>query len=953
MFRLPFLRLEAQPRHGRTLPGQLGVVCGMLAACLSLATPAAAQLPVSKMSSIFPLGGTAGSSIEVKITGTDLEDVSALTFSHSGIKAKQKTREPGMFEEGPQPVDNTFEVTIDKNVPVGNYDVRALGRFGLSNARAFMVGRHPDITETEPNDSQDKANEVSIPTAISGRSDKATDQDFYVFEAKKGQRLIVQCWAERIDSQLDASLTLYDAKGNELDSSRDANRRDPLIDFVVPADGKYTLRVIDFVYAGGADYFYRVAISTDPYIDFIYPPAGLPGSKGQYTVYGRNLPGGKPSDFYVEGSRLEQMTANITLPDGQQARQLDVTTLVAPGDVNLDAIEYRVEGSNPAVVGVANAPIVLEQEPNDESKPQQVSLPCEFVGRFDQQGDVDFVQFDAVKGDVYWLEVYSQRHGLPTDPYMLVQRVTTDAEGKVTVSDVKEVDDASANIGGLAFNTTCDDPSFRFVAPADGTYRVLVRDLYYRGDARYLYRLSMHQEEPDFRLVAVPVFPGAANVIDIWSTVLRPGGTQMVEVLVFRRDGFNEEIEVRMEGLPGDVTCAPISIPGNQSSGTLVLQAGEKAKAWNGVVSVWGKSMLEGETIERQARAGQVLWKNAQNATAPARMMRELAVTVIDIEPAPITVELGAGKTFETCRAGEVEIPIKVTRREGSADTVGLAAVGLSKVMKVPNVNLKNNETESKVKVAIPNNYTAGQYSIYLLATSSTNYERNKQLAEAAKEEQKKFDEVVKTTADEVKKAEAAKADADKAAAAATAEAKKTPDDKALAGKAEEATKAATAAAEALKAAQDKAKAAADRKKVIDKKATDLANLAKAKKTTIIAATTPVTITVTDAPIKVAALKDAAVKQGEAVKVPVSIERLYEFADQVTLDVTVPGSAKGLTVAKATIDKGKNAGEFEVKAAPTTPAGTHELTVKATARLNNTNLEVTQTVKVQVAEAAK
>ncbi len=916
-------------------------------------TPALAQLPITKLNSIFPLGGTAGSTVEVKIAGTDLEDVTALTFSHPGITAKLKTREPKLFEEGPQPIDNTFEISVDSKVPVGTYDVRASGRFGLSNARAFMVGRHPDIVETEPNDSIDKPNEVTIPAAISGLSNKATDQDFFTFEAKKGERLIIDCWAERIDSQLDASLTLYDGKGNELDSSRDVNRRDPMIDFTVPADGTYILRVFDFVYAGGADYFYRVVISADPYIDFVYPPSGQPGSKGQYTVYGRNLPNGKPSEFYVGGKQLQQIQAPITLPDGQQARQLDVSAMVTPGDVDLDAVEFRLEGSNPAIIGIAAAPIVLEKEPTDEKNPQQVSLPCEYVGCFQKQGDVDFVQFAPTKGDIFWFEVISQRHGLPTDPYMLVQRVVTDAEGKVTISDVKEVDDAGANIGGLAFNTTCDDPSYRFAAPADGVYRVLVRDLYSRGDPRYLYRLSMHKESPDFRLVAMPVFPGAANVVDIWSPVLRPGGTQMIEVLALRRDGFKEDIEIRMEGLPADVACSTITIPGNQNAGTLILHAGEKAKAWNGIVSVWGKSTVEGETLERQARAGQALWKNAQNATAPARVMRELSVAVIDVEPAPLTVELGAGQDWETCKAGILEIPIKVTRREGAADAVGLAAVGLSKIMKVPNVNLKNTETESKVKVTIPNNYPAGKYSIMLLATSSTNYERNKQLVELAKEEQSKFAEVVKTTAEEVKQATAAKTEADKAAAAAAAAAKKTPDDKALATAAEEATKAATEAAAALKASQDKAKAAADYKKVVDKNVTDRTNAAKAKKTALIVGSTSVTITVTDAPIKLEQPKAVSVKQGEAAKLPVAIQRLYEFADQVTLDVTVPGAAKGLTVAKGTIAKGKNDGVHELNAAATTPAGEHELTIQATAKLNNTNLQVTETVKVQVVEVAK
>ena len=60
---------------------------------------------------------------------------------------------------------------------------------------------------------------------------------------------------------------------------------------VAPVDGEYVVAIWDFVYAGGPEYFYRLAIHAGPYIDFILPPAGLAGTTGKYTVFGRIIAG--------------------------------------------------------------------------------------------------------------------------------------------------------------------------------------------------------------------------------------------------------------------------------------------------------------------------------------------------------------------------------------------------------------------------------------------------------------------------------------------------------------------------------------------------------------------------------------------------------------------------------------------------------------------------------------
>ncbi|HQU44946.1 MAG TPA: PPC domain-containing protein, partial [Pirellulales bacterium] len=454
-----------------------------LLSCLALADSASAQLPVTQLYALSPPGGRHGTAVDVTISsGTDLDGVKALYFSHPGITAVQKMSPPKLPQLAAEPIANQFTVTIAADVPPGVYDVRAIGTFGVSNPRSFVVGTLPEVKEQSGNNLREKAQAIELNTTVNGTAD-GNNSDWYKFTGKAGQRLIVDCWAQRIDSRMDATMELYDAAGKQLARSRDFNRRDPLIDFSVPADGDYFLKIYDFVYAGGGEHFYRFAMSTGPYVDYLLPPCGLPGTKGNFTLYGRNLPGGVPADgVTIEGRPLEKLAVQMDVPGDKPTERVPPGTLAKPDEAELDGFEYRFASpqgaSNSCFIGYASAPVVLEQEPNDEpAKANVVTLPCEFVGEFGPRGNPDWLQFDAKAGEVYWLEAISERLGLPTDPAVLIQRVTKNDKGEEQAADITDFDDHGANVGGLSFNTTSDDGSFRFAVPADGTYRAMIRDL--------------------------------------------------------------------------------------------------------------------------------------------------------------------------------------------------------------------------------------------------------------------------------------------------------------------------------------------------------------------------------------------------------------------------------------------------------------------------------------------
>ena len=158
---------------------------------LALATPAYCQLPSTRLFAVFPPGGQAGTAVDLAITnGLELEEVNRLLFNHPGIVAAQKMQD---VAGKPTPVVNQFAVTVSADGPPGNYEVRAVGFFGISNPRTFVVGVKKELNETEPNNTKETAGLVELNQTINGRINGATDSDWFKFAGKAGQRVLGDC----------------------------------------------------------------------------------------------------------------------------------------------------------------------------------------------------------------------------------------------------------------------------------------------------------------------------------------------------------------------------------------------------------------------------------------------------------------------------------------------------------------------------------------------------------------------------------------------------------------------------------------------------------------------------------------------------------------------------------------------------------------------------------------
>src|SRR5262249_4811461 len=137
---------------------------------------------------------------------------------------------------------------------LGEYAFRVRTATGVSDLRTFWVGALPVVDEQEPNSEFDKPQTMPLNTTVHG-SIGGEDVDYFAVECKKGQRLSVEVEAGRLGNVFwDPHVAILDARRFEMVASDDSPLRsqDGACSVMIPADGKYIVRIRESAYGGGA-----------------------------------------------------------------------------------------------------------------------------------------------------------------------------------------------------------------------------------------------------------------------------------------------------------------------------------------------------------------------------------------------------------------------------------------------------------------------------------------------------------------------------------------------------------------------------------------------------------------------------------------------------------------------------------------------------------------------------
>ncbi|HEX3149482.1 MAG TPA: PPC domain-containing protein [Gemmataceae bacterium] len=644
---------------------------------------ACADLPSPRLDRIFPLGAAAGSSVEVEISGADLEEPKALRFDHAGISAEPLK-------------DRKFKVTVAANVPEGTYDARVISKHGVSSPRLFAVSHGlTEILEKEPNDEPAIAQAVPVNCAIHGTSDGNKD-DVFKFPAKKGHRVVIDCQAGKLDSMLDGVMTLSSADGKLLGSNGDYNGRDPLIDFVAPADGDYFVNVHDLSYRGG--HAYRLVITDRRHVDAVFPRVLQTGKPQTVTLYGRNLgPGSKPSTWKIDDLALEEKEESITVPTDILADGLfrftdhPTTHSVLPTAASSTLTGFQIYGV--PVLVTADA-VTREVEPNDDPKhPQSIALPAVVAGRFDRERDADWYEFETTTDGSYAFEVYCERIAGRADPYLVV---LDDKDNRVT-----ELDDFGPRDN--AFDGHLRDVSGSVNLSAKKKYRVLVQDRYRRGGARYHYVLTIHKAVPDYYVALIHAQnPGPGG------TTIRKGGAAYLDVILQRKDGFNGPVTIVADGLPKGLHMAPTTIP-SESRAALVFWADADAPDFAGPIHLTSSGLADATTLKREVRPYTRVWSSTDmNSSRPTR---DLWVAIADTAPFALRPE---SERVEITAGQKATVKFHLDRGAGFNNAVTVAPLNFPGPIKADQVAIAEGKNEIMMTFDVNNGAKPGDYTLVM-----------------------------------------------------------------------------------------------------------------------------------------------------------------------------------------------------------------------------------------------
>lgn len=686
------LTLKSRNDHLPVVSRIQSLTCCIAACVCGFTSAVQGELPSIRFDRLTPLGAAAGATVEAEITGADIEKVDTLLFDH-----------PGFTAETIEGQERKFRIHVAADVPAGTYDVRLSGRWGVSNPRLFSVDHGlSDLTDTEPNNEPASAQSVTVNTAIAGMSD-ANNEDVFRFKAKAQQRILIDCQAGRLDSLMDATMSLSTADGRLLASSSDHNGRDPLIDFVVPADGEYLIRVYDLSYRGG--FPYRLLITDRMHVESVFPRAVQAGLDVSLTAIGRNLgDGAAVSSWQESGVSYSERGFMFSVPSDLvtsgayrfHTHPTDHSVLPTAATCTLTGTQFSADPrglANSQTILATDTPVTIEQEPNDvEANSQPVTLPLVVSGRFDDQRDADWYEFEVKESGPYAFDVYCERINGRADPYLVV----VDDMG----NRINELDDFGHRMN--AFDGHLRDPSGTVSLSENRRYRVLVQDRYRRGGARYQYVLAVRQQRPDFYAAVIHSQNPGPGGTTVWR-----GGSVYLDVVIHQQQGYNEPVVITAEDLPDGLHVSRTVI-NNNSRGIVVISADEDAAEFTGPIRLTATGQRGDEILRRDVRPYSRVWNNpGMNSSRPTR---ELVVAVRDSAPcrlewAAAEVEVEAGK--------EVELTLKLHRRwDDFRSDVTVQPLSFPGNFRMSNAVFKGDQTELVVPVTVNKNTRPGEYTL-------------------------------------------------------------------------------------------------------------------------------------------------------------------------------------------------------------------------------------------------
>jgi WD40 repeat protein len=673
--------------------------------------------PAFQVKSISPAAVARGKATRVTLDGTNLEQLDG------DIKVNIPGSTIGALIGRPNPF--SVELTVPATTPPGSYKFQLKTPAGATAEVPFIVDAYNAVPEKDAGGSPATGQHITLPTTIAGSLDRTGDVDFYRFDAKKGQQLGVQIVAAAIGSKVEPAVQLMDLSGRVLTESTAGH-----LGWTFAEAGTYAIGVRDRDLRGGANMHYRLHLGEIPVVTAIFPLGVQRGSDADIRVEGvflgtekvhvkapadtalgskiaipLNTPRGTPlGNLQLSvGEFPESLADTITVPGtgngvvGQPGASQDWTFHAKKGQRLIVEVNARRLGSDldsfieilskdgqpvPRAVLRCQAKTFVTFRDHDsagagiriESWAEMNTNDFLYVGDellkiqdLPPGPDADCTFFNTAGQRLGFLDTTPTHHAMNTPMYKVgihPPGTTFPANGFPVFTLYYRNDDGGPGYGR--------DSRIFFDPPADGEYRVRVRDSRGLGGPGHAYRLTVRPPRPSFSVRFTPTAVSIAK-----------GGATSVAITAERFDGYDGPIALRFDNLPPGLSAPPTLIDAGTFSTAVGIYAepGATLPAKPLPLKLVGEAAIDGQKQVKESLGD-----------APKLIAAGDIVTVTE-EP-EVTLKPG----------GQAKLTVRIERRAGFAGRVPVEVRGLPHGVHALDIGLNGilvNENETRRTIVI------------------------------------------------------------------------------------------------------------------------------------------------------------------------------------------------------------------------------------------------------------
>jgi len=614
-----------------------------------------------RLSTIMPRGVQRGLEHELTFNGNNLGDAQEIFFYSPGFEVLK-------LEGNGNSCKANVRVAADARL--GEHVAQVRTASGISDFRTFYVGALAAVDEKEPNTDFAEPQPIPLNVTVQGIV-QSEDVDYYVVEAKQGQRISAEVEGMRLGmTMFDPYVAILDAKRFELSAGDDTPLlgQDCAASIVAPTDGNYVIEVRESAYGGDGNCHYRLHVGTFPRPTAVYPAGGKFGEEVEVR--------------YI-GDPAGDKTARVALPAQEQ-------------------LEFGLFASDETGIAPSHNPFRLfehgnafEQEPNNDlAAATPVELPLAFNGILEAEGDVDCFKFAGKKGQVFEVECYGRRIRSAIDPVMNLYY----ADGR-----------------GIAGNDDARGPDsyLRFAVPEDADYVVRITDHLGRGGKDFVYRLEFQPVKPELTLG----IPRVERYGQYQQTIFVPRGNRFAALFTASRDNFGGELLLEGNDLPAGLTLHAQPMPANMNLMPVMFEAAADAPLSGKLVDFRAKLNDPNQSIHGGFfnQADFVISAPGQSRYS-GRDVNQLAVAVVDELPFHLEI---VQPQVPIVRNGAMNLKIVATRKEGFN-----APISVQFPFRPPGIGAASsvNIPEGQTEVLYPLNANSGaevkQWQVFALGSA-------------------------------------------------------------------------------------------------------------------------------------------------------------------------------------------------------------------------------------------